>query len=192
MPRVNPLPPPPPRPQPVQYSQGTHSGTVFTLPQSPPLVPPPVPKKGGKTSTVAADVPGIEAFNNSIVELNGVLDEANVQLVNLQPVQAGSFYEGQVIHDAVNGGGTTAQPPLVPSYMDALNDLQKGFYAILDAGVRMAQTYKSANDLSNLSVTDVKNDMDGAASYISKSMSDNGGGGGGGGGAGGNNNGGGQ
>ena len=175
-------PPPPPPPPIVGWNQSDapaatpNSGPQVTPTENGNLTPPGVPKQNGGSGSTVVDTASMDTFASNMGKLIAPVNDALSKLKALEPLAPGAFADAYNVQTKVSGASSsTTGDGLVPNYTTVLQDLVNGLTDIQSAAQQMSSKYKTADDLNNMSVTDLQNNLNQAQGDFSNMMSANGG-----------------
>jgi hypothetical protein len=198
-PQASKKPPPPPdvKNQPAVSLQptggpGQSDGTPTANPASP-LTPPAVPKYTGGGGKTVVNTAALQAFGDNIAQLVQPITAAANLVTNAAPITPGGFFAATVLTNLMSGdpstdaadaasahmpGASAAGGPqaILPTYHTVLSSLSKGLTDLQAAVKQMGSTYKTADDLSKASVTDLQTSLGGVQNDFTAMMQANGGG----------------
>jgi len=192
-----PVPPvhvPPPKPPVATWNKGdsnpppSQNGPSLTSGDTSNLTPPKVPPQNGGSGTTVVDTASLDTFADNMSRLLTPVKDALTQLKAMPQVAAGLFPDAQTMETAVSGipsdssassgssgSGAAGADNLQANYIKVLSDLCDGLTDLKQAATTMSGKYTTADDLNNMSVTDLTNALNSSTSDFSKVMTDNGG-----------------
>ena len=156
-------PPPPPkewdpttfRPPHTRSGPDTHDPTA-----------PPVPGGSGNGRRTSVDTPSMELFADNMDRLAGPVKQAYQQLLDLQRVNPGAFYDAYMLRQA--SCGTNGDSGLQNTYLKILHDLGQGLADISTGMRQLSAKYKTTEEEAKMTAEDLNKAMQSAQSDFTK------------------------
>jgi hypothetical protein len=139
--------------------------------------PPSVPSGENGQNDVSVNTDLLATVANNVGSLQKTVQTATGKLQNMNPLAPGAFYDAYTLKAKVGSSSddSNSSTSLVNSYLSVLTDLTNGLSDLQIALTQMQSKYKTFDDLSKLSVSDLDNDLNNTSDDFNNMMTDNGG-----------------